>query len=51
MKMLTYEYELFRMKPEENIEDNGKSFIHIVIHLKTLRKTFQNKDLISKLLS
>lgn len=32
MNTLTREYELSRMKPEENIQDIEKCFIHILIH-------------------
>ena len=47
---LTHEYELFRMKTNENIQDMHKRFTHIVNHLASLRKTFSNEDLINKVL-
>lgn len=32
----THEYGLFRIKPEENIQDIKKQFTHIVNHMRTL---------------
>ena len=48
MNTLTHEYELFRMKPGENIQDMQKRFIHIINHLRALGKVFSNEDLINK---
>lgn len=50
MGTLTHEYELFRIKFEENIQGMVKQFIHIVNHLKIIGKSFQNEDLINKIL-
>ena len=47
---LTYEYELFRMNANENIQSMQKRFTHIVNHLAALGKEFQNEDLINKVL-
>ena len=47
---LTHEYELFRMKTNESIQDMHKRFTHIVNHLASLGRTFQNEDLINKVL-
>ena len=47
---ITHEYELFRMKTNENIQDMQKRFTHIVNHLASLGKTFPNEDLINKVL-
>ena len=47
---LTHEYELFRMNANENIQDMQKRFTHIVNHLASLGKNFQNEDLINKVL-
>lgn len=47
---LTHEYELFRMNPNETIQDMQKRFTHIVNHLASLGKTFPNEDLINKVL-
>jgi len=47
---LTYEYELFRMNTNENIQSMQKRFTHIVNHLASLGKTFPNEDLINKVL-
>ncbi|RZC25285.1 hypothetical protein D0Y65_004113 [Glycine soja] len=46
----THEYELFRMKTNESIQDMQKRFTHIVNHLASLGRTFQNEDLINKVL-
>lgn len=50
VNILTHEYELFIIKCEENIQDMEKGFIHIVNHLRTLDRTFQNEDIINKVL-
>lgn len=50
LNTLTYEYELFIMKPKENIYDMQSWFTHIVSHMKNLGKTFQNEDLVVKIL-
>lgn len=42
MNILTHEYEIFRMNLEENIYGILKCFIHIVNHMRTLGKVFQN---------
>ena len=47
---LTHEYELFRMNPNETIQDMQKRFTHIVNHLASLGKIFPNEDLINKVL-
>lgn len=47
---LKQKYKLFKIKLEENIQGTEKCFIHIVNHMKTLRKTFLNEDLINKVL-
>ena len=47
---LTREYELFRMNVNESIQDMQKRFTHIVNHLASLGKTFQNEDLVNKVL-
>jgi len=47
---LTREYELFRMNPNENIQDMQKRFTHIVNHFASLGKIFTNEDLINKVL-
>jgi len=47
---LTHEYELFRMNANESIQDIQKRFTHIVNHLASLGKNFQNEDLINKVL-
>lgn len=50
MNTLTHEYELFRMKSGESIQDMQKRFIHIINHLRDLGKSFDNEDLINKVL-
>ena len=47
---LTHEYELFRMNPNETIQDMQKRFTHIINHLASLGKIFPNEDLINKVL-
>ena len=47
---MTHEYELFRMNPNESIQDMQKRFTHIVNHLASLGKNFPNEDLINKVL-
>jgi len=47
---LTREYELFRMNANESMQDMQKRFTHIVNHLASLGKNFQNEDLINKVL-
>lgn len=50
MNTLSHKYELFRMKPRENIYDMQKKFIHIMNHMRTLEKVFQSEDLFVKFL-
>lgn len=50
MKTLTYEYELFRMKLDENIQDMKKCFIPIMNHMRIQGNCFQNEDLAIKVL-
>ena len=47
---MTHEYELFRMNPNESIQDMQKRFTHIINHLASLGKIFPNEDLINKVL-
>ncbi|KAG4963543.1 hypothetical protein JHK82_040213 [Glycine max] len=47
---LTHEYELFRMKTNESIQDMQKRFTHIVNNLVALGRIFPNEDLINKVL-
>ena len=49
--MLTHEYELFTMKPEESISDMYNRFITIITNLKGLGKTCANKELVKKILN
>lgn len=46
----THEYELFRMKLEENINQMKTCFSHILSHMRTLGKTFSNEELVIKIL-
>lgn len=48
MNTLTHEYRLFRMKPKENIYAMQKWLIHIMNHMRTLGKVFQNENLVGK---
>jgi len=47
---LTHEYELFRMNPNETIQDMQKRFTYIINHLASLGKIFPNEDLVNKVL-
>lgn len=47
MNTFTYVYELLKMKPEENIQNMKKQFIHIVNNL-NYGQYFLNEDLINK---
>lgn len=47
---LTHEYELFRMKSDENINQMQTRFTHIMSHTRTLGKTISNKELVIKIL-
>lgn len=48
--IVTHEYELFRLKPEENLNEMQKQFTHIVSHMKTPGKTFSNEVLVINIL-
>ncbi|VFQ86950.1 unnamed protein product [Cuscuta campestris] len=47
---LTQEYEMFRMKEHENIDDMFDRFSKIVNDLHTLKKTYTDRDLVRKIL-
>ncbi|VFQ70886.1 unnamed protein product [Cuscuta campestris] len=47
---LTQEYEMFRMKPGEKIDDMFNRFSKIINDLHALKKTYANKDLVRKIL-
>ena len=49
--MLTHEYELFLMKPEESICEMYNRFTTIITNLKCLGKTYANKELVKKILN
>ena len=49
--MLTHEYELFSMKPEETITKMYNRFTTIVNNLKGLGKAYGNKELVKKILN
>jgi hypothetical protein len=48
--MLTHQYEIFKMKPDETITEMHTRFIHIINNLKSLEKTYSNGDMVRKLL-
>jgi hypothetical protein len=50
MNSLTIYYELFRMKLGESIQEMQKRFIHIINHLRAHGKSFENEELINKVL-
>ncbi|VFQ77116.1 unnamed protein product, partial [Cuscuta campestris] len=47
---LTQEYEMFKMKPGEKIDDMFNRFSKIINDLHALKKTYANKDLVRKIL-
>ncbi|VFQ59807.1 unnamed protein product [Cuscuta campestris] len=47
---LTHEYELFRMKENEKIDEMFKRFSKIVNDLHALKKTYTDKELVRKIL-
>ncbi|VFQ82901.1 unnamed protein product [Cuscuta campestris] len=47
---LTHEYEMFRMKEGEKIDDMFDRFSKIINDLHALKKTYANKDLVRKIL-
>ena len=49
--MLTHEYELFSMKPEESILEMYNRFTTIITNLKGLGKSCANKELMKKILN
>lgn len=50
LSTLPHKYELFKIKPEENINQMKTRFIHIVSYMKTLGKTFLNEKLVVKIM-
>ncbi|KAF1867990.1 hypothetical protein Lal_00042384 [Lupinus albus] len=50
LNVLTYEYELFRIFPNESICDMKKRFSHIFNHLVALDKSFDKGELTNKVL-
>ncbi|KAK7275147.1 hypothetical protein RIF29_16256 [Crotalaria pallida] len=50
LNTLMHEYELFRMLPNESVNDMQKRFTHIINHLIALGKTFLNSEVINKVL-
>ncbi|KAG8655688.1 hypothetical protein MANES_04G060401v8 [Manihot esculenta] len=50
MESLIYQYELFKMKSDETINQMYDRFIEIIGGMKSLRKTFTNEELLKKIL-
>jgi len=48
--MLTHDYELFKMEPNESITSMHSRFLTITNDLNTLRNFFSNKDILRKIL-
>ncbi|KAA3467311.1 hypothetical protein EPI10_002334 [Gossypium australe] len=48
--LLTFEYELFKAKLEEGINEMSDRFTHIINGLKALRKIYLNKEMVKKML-
>ena len=49
--MLTFDYELFKMKSEETITKMSNRFNNIINGLKGLGKSYSNKKMVKKLLN
>lgn len=47
---ITHEYELFKMKPEERINQMQTRLPQTISHMRTLGKTFSNDELVIKIL-
>lgn len=47
---LTHEYEVFKMKPEESINEMQTRLTHIVSHMRTLVKQISNEELVINIL-
>ena len=47
--MLTNEYELFSMQPKESISKMYNCFTTLITNLKSLGKTYANKELVKKI--
>ncbi|XP_021690489.2 uncharacterized protein LOC110672113 [Hevea brasiliensis] len=50
MDSLIYQYELFKMKSDETISQMYDRFMEIISGIKSLGKTFTNKELVKKIL-
>ena len=51
ISMLTLDYEMFKMKPEESIKEMSDRFTDIVNGLKGLGKVYPNKEMVKKMLN
>ncbi|KAK5775507.1 hypothetical protein PVK06_043404 [Gossypium arboreum] len=51
ISLLTLDYELFKVKPEEGINEMSNHFTHIINALKALGKTYLNKEMVKKMLN
>ena len=49
--MFTHEYELFSMQPKESISKMYNCFTTFITNLKSLEKTYANKELVKKILN
>ncbi|XP_022728776.1 uncharacterized protein LOC111284351 [Durio zibethinus] len=49
--MLTHDYELFKMKPDETISEMSNRFTDIINGLKALEKTYSNMEIVKKILN
>ena len=50
MNMYVYQYELFKMDLHESFKDMFIRFIYITNNLKSLNKTYSNKEMVRKIL-
>ncbi|XP_016743097.1 uncharacterized protein [Gossypium hirsutum] len=51
ISLLTLDYELFKAKLEEGINEMSDRFTHIINGLKALGKTYPNKEMVKKMLN
>lgn len=47
---INHEYELFKMKPEENISQMHTRFTHIVSHMRNMEGGISNEELVVKII-
>ncbi|MBA0710962.1 hypothetical protein Golax_010203, partial [Gossypium laxum] len=51
ISILSFDYELFKAKPEKGIKEMSYRFTHIINSLKTLGKIYPNKEMVKNMLN